>query len=198
MHEEQWIKALRAGDLSWFPELVDAFKDRIYALAFRKTGNAADAEDLAQEIFLQFYRKLPLFRGEAALSTWLYRVALNRATSYVRKRKPIALENLPFDLADNASPDERLLGKERVKALLAAMGRLSAREREVLELFYFQEHSTARAATVLSISPRGVETRLRRARERMKRILSDMGYWEEASDDDADKRAVGRNAPKLS
>lgn len=195
MHEGEWLQALRDGDLSWFPELVDAYKDKIYALAYRKTRNAADAEDLAQEIFLQFYRKLPLFRGEAALSTWLYRVAFNRAASYLRKRTPVPIGVAPNQFEDD--PGDGLLGAERAKTVLEAMARLRPREREVLELFYFQGHSTARTAEILGISGRGVETRLRRARERMKRILDDMNYCEEVKDD-AGKRPAGLHASKLS
>lgn len=184
MQEDRWLSALGEGRMDWFGELVEAYQSRIYALAYRKTFDAAEAEDLAQEIFLQFYRKLPQFRGEAALSTWLYRVALNRAASYVRKRKPQLLPEAPPEEADGGPlPGDALLERERTQTVYLALSRLKDKEREVLELFYFQRHSTAAIAEILGIAPRGVETRLRRARERMRRALSGTGYFEEVTDD---------------
>src|SRR6516162_4937624 len=69
------------------PERIfEAYAPRVYHLARRLLGNAADAEEVTQDVFLQVLRKLPTFRGEAALSTWLYRVAVNAALAYRRKR----------------------------------------------------------------------------------------------------------------
>lgn len=202
MAEAEWLDALRAGNLDWFPELVQAYQHRIYALAYRKTSNAADAEDLAQEIFLQFYRKLPLFRGDAALSTWLYRVALNRAASYRRTNWREERQNESWEPEappDDEQADTRLLNAERRQAVLSAMAKLRTHEREVLELFYFQRHSTARLAEILGLAPRGVETRLRRARARMKKLLGETGYFEEVdADGNARKRLLGEMAAKLS
>jgi len=76
----------RDGDLGAFEELYKAHAARLYSLAFRMLGNAADAEDLLQEIFLSAHRKLESFRGEAALGTWLYRLAMNQILDYVRSR----------------------------------------------------------------------------------------------------------------
>lgn len=210
MRENEWLLALKKGDMSWFPELVEAYQDKIFALAFRKTCNTADAEDLAQEIFIQFYRKLHKFRAEAALSTWLYRVALNRASSYIRGRRELTLfgDDMP-EISSLVPPDEALLHDEGSKAILAAMAKLKPSDREVLELFYFQDRTAAQTATILDLSVRGVETRLRRARERMKFILGDMGYFEEVmSYDDTHRPEVKQseaerlqarcNAPKLS
>lgn len=210
MRENEWLLALKQGDMSWFPELVEAYQDKIFALAYRKTYNTADAEDLAQEIFVQFYRKLNQFRGEAALSTWLYRVALNKASSYMRtRREQMLFGDDPPDISGGVSPDEALLSDEGSKAVLAAMAKLKPSDKEVLELFYFQGHTAAQTAEILSLSVRGVETRLRRARDRMKSLLSDMGYFEEVmSYDDTHRSQAERteferpqarcNASKLS
>ncbi len=183
MRESEWLDLLREGNFDWFEELVDAYKHRVYALCYRKTFDASEAEDLAQEIFLQFYRKLPLFRGEAALSTWLYRVALNCAASYVRKRRTPLLPGAPPEMASEGEPGDELLERERSETVMNALSRLKNKEREVLELFYFQRHSTAKVAEILGIAPRGVETRLRRARESMKRALAGTGYFEEVTGD---------------
>ncbi len=80
------VARCRDGDLGAFEELYRAHAGRIYSLAYRMLGNAADAEDLLQEIFLSAHRKLESFRGDAALGTWLYRLAMNQLLDYVRSR----------------------------------------------------------------------------------------------------------------
>ncbi len=81
------LERCRDGDASAFEELYRRHSPRLYNLAYRMSGTAADAEDLLQEVFLQAYRKLPGFRGESALGTWLYRLATNLCLDHVRSRQ---------------------------------------------------------------------------------------------------------------
>src|SRR4051812_24513159 len=80
------VARCRDGDLGAFEELYRAHAGRLHSLAYRMLGNAADAEDLLQEIFLSAHRKLDSFRGDAALGTWLYRLAMNQILDHVRSR----------------------------------------------------------------------------------------------------------------
>jgi|SRR5215471_7671669 len=80
------VARCRAGELGAFEELYRAHAGRLYSLAYRMLGNPADAEDMLQEIFLSAHRKLESFRGDAALGTWLYRLAMNQILDYVRSR----------------------------------------------------------------------------------------------------------------
>jgi RNA polymerase sigma-70 factor (ECF subfamily) len=80
------VARCREGDLGAFEELYRTHAGRIYSLALRMLGNPADAEDLLQEIFLSAHRKLESFRGDSALGTWLYRLAMNQILDYVRSR----------------------------------------------------------------------------------------------------------------
>src|SRR5437762_8172568 len=80
------VARCRAGDLGAFEELYRAHAGRLFSVACRMLGNPADAEDLLQEIFLSAHRKLDSFRGEAALGTWLYRLATNQCLDYLRSR----------------------------------------------------------------------------------------------------------------
>jgi RNA polymerase sigma-70 factor (ECF subfamily) len=72
-----WIRQSREGDLAAFEELIRRYQQMIHALTFRMTGSPSDAEDLAQEVFIQAFRKLNSFRGDAQFSTWLYRIGIN-------------------------------------------------------------------------------------------------------------------------
>jgi RNA polymerase sigma-70 factor (ECF subfamily) len=82
----------RQGDLGAFEELYRAHSGRLYSVAYRMLGNQADAEDLLQEIFLAAHRKLETFRGESALGTWLYRLAVNLCLDYLRSRTGRAIQ----------------------------------------------------------------------------------------------------------
>jgi RNA polymerase sigma-70 factor, ECF subfamily len=80
------VERCRSGELGAFEELYQQHSGRLYSLAVRMLGNQADAEDQLQEIFLSAHRKLESFRGESALGTWLYRLAMNQLLDYVRSR----------------------------------------------------------------------------------------------------------------
>src|SRR5687768_1248739 len=84
--ETALVERCRRGDLGAFEELYRAYAGKLYGLVLRMLGNPSDAEDLLQEIFLSAHRKLEGFRGEAALGTWLYRLATNQCLDYLRSR----------------------------------------------------------------------------------------------------------------
>jgi len=84
--ELRLVERCRQGELGAFEELYQAHSGRLFSLAVRMLGNPADAEDMLQEIFLSAHRKLDSFRGEAALGTWLYRLAMNQILDHVRSR----------------------------------------------------------------------------------------------------------------
>ena len=84
--ELRLVERCRQGELGAFEELYRAHSGRLFSLAVRMLGNPADAEDMLQEIFLSAHRKLDSFRGEAALGTWLYRLAMNQILDHVRSR----------------------------------------------------------------------------------------------------------------
>ena len=84
--EAALIERCRRGELGAFEEIYRAHSARLFALIHRMLGNAADAEDLLQEVFLSAHRKLDGFRGESALGTWLYRLATNHCLDYLRSR----------------------------------------------------------------------------------------------------------------
>ena len=81
------VQRCRGGEVGAFEELYKRFGSRLYTVAYRMTGSAADAEDLLQDIFLQVYRRLGTFRGEAALGTWLHRIAVNTCLDFVRSKQ---------------------------------------------------------------------------------------------------------------
>lgn len=86
LNEAEAIERAKQGDAQAFQDLYDKHKRRVYSLCLRMTANTAEAEDLAQEAFLQLYRKIGTFRGESAFSTWLHRLSVNVVLMHLRKK----------------------------------------------------------------------------------------------------------------
>jgi RNA polymerase sigma-70 factor (ECF subfamily) len=169
-HEDdpRFVERLRAGDARAFEALVIAHQHRVFALARRMLGTDAEAEEVAQEVFLRAHRALGEFRGEARLSTWLHAIAsrlcLNRLGSSERRR-PRAGDEALAELAD-ARPDAGAEAERReLRAALArAIEDLSEERRIVVLLRDVEGLSYEEIARALDLEPGTVRSRLHRAR----------------------------------
>jgi RNA polymerase sigma-70 factor (ECF subfamily) len=172
------VPAAAGGDADAFEALVRRYQSRIIGLARSYTGNAADAEDLAQEVFVRVYRSLGRFRGESSFRTWLYKVALNVARSHHARRgrqQPVwgdsgADDRRPFDPpADGPDMEVSLVRRDAIERALADLPddlREAVTLRDVHGLDY-REIADATGA------PMGtVESRIFRARQRLRRSLA--------------------------
>jgi RNA polymerase sigma-70 factor (ECF subfamily) len=172
-------------------KIFDEFAPRVYNLARRLLGNAADAEDVTQDVFLQVIRKLPTFRGEAAFSTWLYRVTVNAALAYRRKRALREGASLPEPLEDfhedgnhrapvrrwMSRPNHQALDREAHQLIEEAIAGLPEIYRDVYVLADVEERPNAEVAEMLGLSVAAVKSRLHRARLPMRKALAP--YFEE-------------------
>jgi RNA polymerase sigma-70 factor (ECF subfamily) len=160
-----------------FESLVEEYADRVYNIALRITGNAADAEDAMQEAFLSAFRAWSTFRGEASPKTWLYRVATNAALMRVRQRRPVQyLSDLveEEDVADwSASVVELAQSSELREHVLQGISLLEPDLRAALVLRDIDGLSTSEAADALDISEQALKSRLHRARMLLRQFLSD-------------------------
>jgi RNA polymerase sigma-70 factor (ECF subfamily) len=168
------------GDHTAFDALVRAHTPKMYRVALRITGTAAEAEDVVQESWISAWRALPGFRRESAVSTWLYRVVTNTALAQVRRRKPtVSLDAaLSLDgeesglsllghglLADTrANPEGQVVRAEQVDAVLRAIGGLELSQRVPLVLREFEGLGYDEIAEVLEVSVPALRSRLHRAR----------------------------------
>jgi RNA polymerase sigma-70 factor (ECF subfamily) len=162
------VERLRAGQPRAFEELVRAYQHRVFGVALRMLGGRADAEDVAQEVFLRVHRAIGEFRGEARLSTWLYGITsnlcLNRLTSADRTRMHRdheAVMRAASDAADAASAVER---SEVEAALRQAIAELPDDRRIVVVLRDLEGLSYDEIAQALALEPGTVRSRLHRAR----------------------------------
>ena len=173
--EREWIEGLRAGDEGSFRVLVERYQDRVYAMAYRFSGCSHEANDLAQDIFIQIYEHIRDFQGRSSLGSWIYRLALNRCVSYRRaqKRRAVLGRDGPvFGVAGEKTPEEQLYLAEETRHLHRTLRRLPERYMTVIEFYYFQELSYQQISDLTGIAVRTVETRLYRARQRLKCLLN--------------------------
>ena len=185
--EAQFLDRLRAGDSAAFDFLVRERSPDIYALLYRLTEDAEEARDLTQETFLQAFRAVAHFRGDADLRTWLYRIAVNQARNrwrwWRRRRKNVTVsldatdeqheQPLAAQLADEQSvnPEQATLARERERLLTQALRSLSRVYREVVVLRDVEGLSYEEVAATLAISIGTVKSRLSRGRTELRRRL---------------------------
>src|SRR5439155_24587875 len=125
VNERQLVERCRRGDEGAFQELVDRYKDLVFALIARTVQDRSRAEDLAQEVFLRIYRGLPYFRGEARLSTWIYRIVANLAVQErPRGGSPVSLDDKVARANTPAASDRQFGDLELRDRLEKAIARL--------------------------------------------------------------------------
>ncbi len=166
-------RACVAGAREAFDVLVERHRRRVYQVCYRYVGNHADAADLAQEVFLRAYRGLRRFKGEAALATWLYRIAINVCRSRAGSQPPAAE---PLDDGDNGGsaavdPVGSAMANEQAHRLRRAIARLPRRQRAVLILRIYQDLPHREIARVLGSSVGAVKANFFHAVRNLRRLL---------------------------
>jgi RNA polymerase sigma-70 factor, ECF subfamily len=165
-------------DLVAFEQLVAEYGDRVFGIALRVTGSPSDAEEVMQEAFLQAFRSWSTFRGEAAPTTWLYRIAVNAALARVRARPNVELLSegeQGVDVVDwTADAAQAVLRGELRQQIEAGITRLPEELRVTLILRDVEGLSTAETSAALEISEAAVKSRLHRARALLRRYLADL------------------------
>lgn len=171
-HEQVLIEAAQAGDLDAFEVLVRRHQRPVYRLALRMLGSASDAEDVAQETFVQAWRSIGRFRGSSGLGTWLYRIATNRCLDVLAAHRPT--ETLDAELGgQDGDPVATLAQRERLRSVVAALHALSGEQRAALVLREFEGLRYDRIAEVLGITVPAVKGRMHRARLALLATLGD-------------------------
>ena len=182
--DEELIARVLAGDEASYGTLVTRYQDYVYTIAVRIVGNDEDAEDVAQGAFVRAYRALPRFRGDSKFSSWLYRIATNRALTHLKRRRrravTVDIESGPHveaGVIDDArgeemSPELVVRDEEFRRAVRAAVLELPEQYRVVVTLFYLEERSYKEVAATLGIPMGTLKTHLHRARALLRDILA--------------------------
>ena len=162
-------------------DVVSAQFPRVFAVARRMVGNDADAEDIAQDVFLRLWRKPPDLSGERALlSTWLYRVAANLSIDRLRRKRPDPLDETVEIPSSDAGPDAATAGHQVARHIDTALAALPDRQRLALTLTYYEGCSNIETAEVMETTAEAVESLLSRARRNVRTMLD--GQWQDLLD----------------
>jgi RNA polymerase sigma-70 factor (ECF subfamily) len=168
-------QAAASGDMPAFEELYARHSRRVYSLCLRMTANTAEAEDLAQEVFIQLYRKSGSFRGESAFTTWLHRLTVNQVLMHFRRRG-VKVEQVTDD---GESPQQVVAGTENPSqmpvvdriALDRAVGKLPPGYRAVFVLHDVEGHEHEEVARLLGCSVGTSKSQLHKARMKLRQLL---------------------------
>lgn len=174
------VAAAKAGDMSAFEALVRRHQGRVYRTLCGLTGNADDAQDATQVVFLKVFRKIGDFQGQSLFSTWLHKIAVNEGLERLRSRRPVeSLDETDEDVfqphnfdAWVENPETRLARDETRRIVEEALGRLPARYRAALLLRDIQQLSGAEAAAALGIPLATLKTHLLRGRLLLREALA--------------------------
>jgi RNA polymerase sigma-70 factor, ECF subfamily len=170
VHERELVERCRRGDEGAFQELVDRYKDLVFAIIGRTVQDRSRAEDLAQDVFLRIYRGLPYFRGEARLSTWIYRIVANVCVQDHGRALPV-LGGHEQERDGVASVDRRFDDFELRDRLEKAIERLPANYRLLIAAHYLQGVQYEDLAEALQLPLGTLKTQLYRAKQQLRRLL---------------------------
>lgn len=180
--DAELVARLQAGEAAAFRTLVERYQGPVYRTALSLLRSPEEAEDVAQEVFVEVYQTIARFRGEAALSTWLYRLATSQALKQRRKartKKRFAFltallggnQEVLHERPDYRHPQALLENRQQQQQLLDAIARLPDSQQVAFTLRHEQELSYEEIAAVLNVSRPAVESLLFRARQSLRKFL---------------------------
>ncbi|PSR23104.1 MAG: hypothetical protein C7B47_16130 [Sulfobacillus thermosulfidooxidans] len=171
--------------MSQFTQFVETHYPYIYNFLYRTLGDKMMAEDITQEVFLRAFRHWSRFRHQASDKTWIYRIAINESRRYLKRMKRHPMVSLDDDQASaplpaslsTRNPSSAIQNVENSMDLWTLVRSLPQRQREVVILYYLEDHSTKDVANILNIPLGTVKTELFRARQQLRQ------QWEAINDE---------------
>lgn len=165
------LNRIRTGDKSAYKELINRHKDYAFTVAYRILNNREDAEEVAQDAFMQAFGALKSFNAESKFTTWFYRIVFNAALMQKRKHKveSVDIQNSSeaFLVRHSSDSAEDLQKNERKTAIQKALRNLSAEDTAMITLFYLKELSLEEIAEITKISAETAKVKIHRARKRL-------------------------------
>jgi RNA polymerase sigma factor (sigma-70 family) len=174
--EQVHINKVKGGDTSAYAFIVDTYKHMAYTIALKISGNAEDAQDVAQESFIKAYQQIRQFEGKSKFSTWLYTIVYRTAISKAKENKIVTISisnSLEENYAQNhATPQlEQLHAEDAQKYVRQAIQRLPKTEALLITLFYMNENTVGEIHEITGLSIANIKIKLFRARKKLEREL---------------------------
>lgn len=173
--DAELVAAVLSGSFEAFAAVVARYQDALFGVALSRLGNRHDAEDVAQQVFIEAFERLGMLQDPRRLGAWLRSMTVHRSIDQVRRRgKSIPLEAIAEPVADGPTPQAELEQRELNEKVWQALNRLSGPQRETVTLFYLGEYSRQQIAAIQEVSEETVKSRLRLAKEKLKAEMVDM------------------------
>jgi len=171
------VREALAGNERAFRKILEGHYSLIYSVVHGIARERVETDDIVQEVFIKIFRALPHFRGEARLSTWIYRIARNEAINAIEKRKPISApfedcEDLAIEEDNPEAAHRKKIAREQIERL---MDRLDEKQRIALELRYAGDKSYEEIAEIMEIPLGTVKTHIYRAKLSLRRMMIGAG-----------------------
>ena len=180
MNQQELIVKLKEGNEQAFKAIIEAWQDMVYNTAIGIVQNAEDAEDITQETFVQVYQSVHSFRGDAKLSTWIYRIVVTKSLDHVRKKKrkkrfafvqSLFGEKEEIHPPDFHHPGVVLEQKERANELFIALKQIPDKQRIAFTLHKLEGLSYQEVAEIMNTTLYATESLMQRAKNNLKRVL---------------------------
>jgi len=180
------MQSIASGDERAFAILVQRYLQKVIHLAFRYVGDMQEAEDVAQEAFNKVWKQAPKWQsknkgGSAKFSTWFYRVVINQAIDFTRKKKAIPVEHVPEVIDETHNAQKMMETAEKSNYIRHAIEQLPERQKMALILCFYEDHSNKQAAEYMEVSLKALESLLVRARRALKESLKN---WVEQNENE--------------
>lgn len=183
MTEQELISQLQQGDENAFKQLVIQYQDNVFNTALGLLQHYSDAEDISQEVFIQVYRSVQQFKGNAALSTWLYRITVSKCLDHIRSKKTkkrfgfvlgfFTHDNKPVhEPVDFHHPGVALDKKEDAAILFKAIGQLPAQQKTAYILNKLEDLGYTEIAGIMNTTESAVDSLLQRAKQNLRKQIS--------------------------
>jgi RNA polymerase sigma-70 factor (ECF subfamily) len=170
------VRACQHGDIEAFEQIFRVYRNPVFRLAYRFTGNRDDAEDLTQEIFLKVFENIGSFRYESSFATWLYRIAVNTCMNFQRDKKPAESLGVTDDLGSSVSPEAICERGELQRKIEAEIASLPSPLKIAFLLVVVEGMTYREASEILGLSVDALRMRVSRARQILREKLK--GYME--------------------
>lgn len=161
-------------NIAEYNSCVEKYLKMVYRISFHYFGNREDAEDVSQDVFTKLFSSTVKFKSDEDMKAWLIRVTTNLCHSYYRnpfRRRRTEIDETELEnIADISSSEQRLVDR---KVVIDAVMSLPEHYRIIVYLFYYEEYSIHQISSILKIKETTIQTRLSRAREKLRNILSD-------------------------
>jgi len=186
VEEQKFIEALREGTNEAYGRLLDEYRQKVFGTCISFVPNKEDAEDIAQDVFVEVFNSISKFKGNSKLSTWIYRISVNKSLEFIRKKntkkrfgfmQSLLGNDIPIDrssyFTEFKHPGIQLENKEKNEILFAAINRLPEAQRIVYTLNKIDDLSYQEVSEVTKKSISSIESLLFRAKKNLQKLLFD-------------------------